>query len=157
VIQLVTAYQFYLTVHILAAIVWVGGATATQVFAVRAQASRDPERMAEFARDAEFIGTRLFAPSSVVLLIFGLLLVHEGSWSLGSDWLVFALIVFAASFLVGIAFLRPESGRIARAIEQHGAASPEARRRIDRIFLISRIELLFLVLVVVDMVTKPGM
>jgi len=155
-IELVTAYQFYLTVHILAAVIWVGGAMATQVFAVRAQASADPERMAEFARDAEFIGTRLFAPSAVIVVIFGFLLVHEGNWSLGTTWLVFALIVFAASFLVGIAFLGPESGRIARVIEQHGPASPEARRRIDRIFLISRVELLFLLLVVVDMVTKPG-
>jgi uncharacterized membrane protein len=153
---LVTSYQFYLTVHILAAIVWVGGATITQVYAVRAQASGDAERVAGFARDAEFVGRTMFAPSAIVLVIFGFLLVNEGNWSLGSTWIVIALVVWAASFAVGIGFLGPESGRIGRLIEQHGPGTPEVRRRIDRIFLISRIELLFLILIVVDMVTKPG-
>ena len=153
---LVTAYQFYLTVHILAAIVWVGGATITQVYAVRAQATGDPERMAAFAGDAEFVGRTMFAPSSVALLIFGFLLVHEGNWGYGSGWIDVAIAVWIASFAVGIGFLGPESGRIGKLIEQRGVASPEVRRRIERIFLISRIELLFLLIIVVDMVTKPG-
>ena len=88
---------------------------------------------------------------------FGFLLVNEGNWSLGSTWLIFALAVFAVSFAVGIGFLAPESARIARAIELHGVGSTEATRRIERIFLVSRIELLFLMLVVVDMVVKPGL
>jgi uncharacterized membrane protein len=153
---LVTAYQFYLTVHILAAIVWVGGATITQVYAVRAQATGDPERLAGFAKDAEFVGRTIFAPSALVLVIFGFLLVHEGGWDLGSGWIDVALVVWAASFAVGIGYLGPESGRIGRLIEQHGPGTPEVQRRIERIFLVSRIELLFLLLLVVDMVTKPG-
>lgn len=153
---LVTAYQFYLTVHILAAIVWVGGAAITQVYAVRAQATGDPERVAGFASDAEFAGRTMFAPSAVVLVIFGFLLIHEGSWGYGSGWIDVALAVWIASFVVGIGFLGPESGRIGRLIEERGVSAPEVRRRIDRIFLISRIELLFLLIVVVDMVTKPG-
>jgi uncharacterized membrane protein len=153
---LVTAYQFYLTVHILASIVWVGGAMITQVYAARAQATGDPDRIAGFASDAEFVGRTMFAPSAIALVIFGFLLVHEGNWGLGSGWIDVAIVVWIASFVVGIAFLGPESGRIGRLIEQRGAASPEVRRRIDRIFLISRVELLFLLIIVVDMVTKPG-
>ena len=156
-IELVTAYQFYLTVHILAAVVWVGGATITQVYAARAMADPSPERLAGFARDAEFVGKTMFTPASLVLVVFGFLLVNEGNWSLGSTWLVFALAVFAASFALGVGFLAPESARIARAIELHGVGSTEATRRIERIFLVSRIELLFLMLVVVDMVVKPGL
>jgi len=144
-------------VHILAAVVWVGGATITQVYAARAMADPSPERLVGFARDAEFVGKTMFTPASLVLVVFGFLLVNEGNWSLGSTWLVFALTVFAASFAVGIGFLAPESGRIARAIELHGVGSTEATRRIERIFLVSRIELLFLLLVVVDMVVKPGL
>ena len=74
----------------------------------------------------------------------------------GSGWIDVALAVWIASFVVGIGFLGPESGRIGRLIEERGVSAPEVRRRIDRIFLISRIELLFLLIVVVDMVTKPG-
>jgi uncharacterized membrane protein len=144
-------------VHILAAIVWVGGALITQVYAVRVQADSDPERLIGFARDVEFVGKTMFTPASLVLVVFGFLLVNEGNWDLGQTWLIFALIVFAASFAVGVGFLAPESGRIARALEEFGPTSGEAQRRINRIFLVSRIELLFLLLVVVDMVVKPGL
>ena len=49
----------------------------------------------------------------------------------------------------------PESGRIAKIIKTEGAESPEAERRIRRILLISRIELVLLLGVIFDMVVKP--
>jgi uncharacterized membrane protein len=153
---LVTAFEFYLTVHILAAIVWVGGAMVSQVFAARALADPRPERLVAVARDIEFVGKTMFTPASALVLVFGLLLVHEsGAWSYSDGWILFALVVAGASFAVGIGFLVPENGRIAAAIERHGPDSKEVRDRITRILLVSRIELLFLLLVVVDMVTKP--
>ena len=113
-------------------------------------------RMATFARDAEFVGTRVFMPSSLVLLVFGFWLVHEGHWSLSEGWLVFGLIVIAISIAIGSGFLGPESGRIAKLIEREGPASREVMRRRARIFLVSRIELVLLVLTVVAMAAKPG-
>ena len=56
---------------------------------------------------------------------------------------------------MGALFLGPESGRIGKLIDERGAADPEVRRRITRILVYSRFELLLLVLVVVDMVIKP--
>jgi hypothetical protein len=41
-------------------------------------------------------------------------------------------------------------------IEREGENSPEATARLQRIFLISRIELVLLILVVLDMALKPG-
>src|SRR4051795_7154445 len=135
-IELVTAYQFYLSVHILAAVVWVGGATITQVYAARAMADPSPERLAGFARDAEFAGKTMFTPASLVLVVFGFLLVNEGNWSLGSTWLIVALAVFAASFAVVVGFRAPDGARTARAINLHGGGSIEESRRIERIFLV---------------------
>jgi hypothetical protein len=58
---------------------------------------------------------------------------------------------------VGAAFLGPEAGRIARLTGERGPDDPEIIRRIQRIFSISRYDLSVLVLVVVDMVVKPGL
>ena len=154
---LTTTYQWLLTVHILAAVVWVGGAFALQVLAIRVVRDPDPTRLAAFARDTEVVGMRVFLPASLVLLLFGFWLVHEGNWSLAEGWLTFGLIVIGISIATGAGFLGPESGRIARVIEAEGPASPDARRRISRIFLVSRIELVLLVLTVVAMTAKPGM
>jgi hypothetical protein len=46
---------------------------------------------------------------------------------------------------------------LGRAIEERGPDDPEYQRRLARIFLVSRIELLLLILVVLDMTVKPGL
>jgi uncharacterized membrane protein len=150
-----TTYQGYLSIHILAAVIWVGTAFATQVYAIRAQRSGNAGHLAAFSGDVEWLGTRVFVPSSLILVIFGFLLVHESHWQ-WKLWLVVALVVWVASFITGAAFLGPESGRIQKTIEEKGVESEDAQARLKRIFLVSRIELVFLVLIVLDMTLKPG-
>jgi uncharacterized membrane protein len=154
-IAIVTTYTLLLAFHIFAAVVWVGGALMLNLLALLALRSKLPGRRAEFAREAELVGMRLFAPTSLVLLGLGFWLIHEGHWNYDL-WIVLALIGFALSFVTGIAFLGPEAKRIANAIESQGPESPEVASRIDRVLLVSRIELLILVLLVFDMVLKPG-
>jgi uncharacterized membrane protein len=150
----ITTYEVYLAVHILAAVIWVGGALAVQVFAARATASGSGERIATISKDIEWLGTRVFIPSSLLLVVFGFLLISEGNWDYES-WVVFGLAVWAASFLVGSGFLGPESGRISKAFAAEGSDSADGHRRLRRIFLISRIELALLILVVLAMALKP--
>jgi uncharacterized membrane protein len=151
----ITTYQAYLSIHILAAVLWVGGAFMIQVFATRASRARDAQRLATFASEAEWVGTRVFVPASLTLVVFGFLMIQEGDLDY-QFWLVFPIVVWIASFVSGAAFLGPQSGRLSKAIAQHGMDSPEAMSRLQRIFVVSRIELVLLVLVVLDMALKPG-
>lgn len=153
---MVTGYEALLFVHIVAAVVWVGGGAATQLYAIRAISSSDPRRIAGFAKDVEWVGMRVFMPASLVVLGAGFGLVAKGDWSLGSFWVAFGLGVMAASALTGMLFLGPESGRIGKLIDAHGADDPAVLARIRRIFVVSRIELVLLVAVVIDMVIKPA-
>jgi uncharacterized membrane protein len=150
----ITTYQIYLSIHILAAVIWVGGALAVQLFAIRAVRSNDNEQLVAITTDIEFIGTRLFIPASLVLVVFGFLLVGKGDWDY-QFWIVFAICVWLASFIAGVAYLGPESGRISKAFAKDGPDSAEGQARVRNIFLISRIELTFLILVVLDMTLKP--
>ena len=150
-----TWYDFWKLLHVLAAIVWVGGALMLNILAVLAIRSPLPGRRAEFARDAEKVGMRLFAPTGLLLVIMGFVLVEKGGWGYHL-WVILGLVAYGLSFLTGLLFIGPESGRIGKAIETEGPDSPAVAARIDRILLISRIELVILFLVVVDMVLKPG-
>lgn len=150
----ITTYQWMLFVHILAAVLWVGGACVVQAFAIRAVRADDGTYLGKLTSEIEWVGTRVFIPSSLVLVVFGFLLIHQQHYDY-KFWVVFPIAIWALSFLTGAAFLGPESGRISRAIERHGVDSAEAQMRIRRIFLVSRVELLFLLLVVADMVLKP--
>lgn len=150
-----TTYQWFLSLHILAAVVWVGGGFVLQVLTIRASRAADGPRLATLVAEIEWVGMRVFMPSSLVLVIFGFLMISEGNLDY-ELWLVFPIAVWLGSFLLGAGFLGPESGRLAKAIEREGIDGLEAQSRLRRIFLLSRIELVFLVLVVLDMALKPG-
>ena len=151
-------YEVLLFVHILAAIVWVGGAFTIDLLASRAVHSGDSARLVTMSREAGFIGQRIIAPTSVVLLAMGLSMVAVNeAWTIGQAWIIIALVIFGATFLAGILFFGPESGRLEKAIAERGADDPEVHRRFRRIMAVSRIDLVLLLLVVADMVFKPGL
>jgi len=150
-------YEWLLFFHIAAAIVWLGGGLAVQVLAIRANRADDPARMTTIASEAEWFGTRIALPSSFSVLVLGIILAVDGPWDFGQTWIVLALIGFGLSFVTGAVFLGPESGRIAKLLAAEGPESPAVRARIQRIFLVSRIELVLLYLIVLDMIAKPGL
>jgi uncharacterized membrane protein len=150
-----TRYELLLFLHVAAAIVWLGAATVVQFLAVRAERSRESAELHRIASDAEWLAMRLFVPASLAVFVFGLALVFDGPWAFDQLWIVLGLVGYAFSFFVGILFLSPESGRIAKLIEAHGSAHEAVARRIRRIFVVSRVELAILFVVVLDMVMKP--
>jgi uncharacterized membrane protein len=148
-------YELLVFLHVAAAIVWLGGALVLQYFAFRAERADDPLEMHRVSSDAEWLAMRLFVPASLAVLVFGILLVLDGPWGFDQLWIVLGLLGYAFSFFLGILFLSPESGRIARLIEQHGPAHEAVTSRIGRILALSRFELGILFAVVLDMAVKP--
>jgi uncharacterized protein (DUF58 family) len=98
---------------------------------------------------------RTFIPASLILLALGFVLIHEAHWPY-TFWLVFALVVWALSFLSGAFFLGPESGRVGKLITERGGVDAEIQARIERLLFHSRVELALIALVAMDMVLKPG-
>jgi uncharacterized membrane protein len=151
-----TAYQWLLALHILCAVVWVGGVVTMQFLTIRAVASNDPPRMAALGGEAEWIGMHVYMPASILALLSGIALVLNGHWGWGHFWVLFGLFGIFFSAIVGATFLGPEAGRIKKLIEEQGPSAPAVRTRMDKVFLVSRIELAILLLVVADMALKPG-
>ena len=150
-----TLYEFLLFLHIAAAAVWVGGAAMFQFFSVGVLASRDPNRLAQFAGEVEKIGNRALVPAALVALLAGFGLVWEGEFvKIGDDWIVIGLVLFAITFVAGAAFFGPESGRIKKLIETEGPAA--AAGRIRRLIVLSRFDLMLLFLIIFDMSVKPS-
>ena len=150
-------YNTLKLVHILAAIVWVGGGIFVQIYATRLIRSQDTPQLMRFAKDIERIGTTIFTPASILVLLMGIWMVwYSPAWKLTQLWVILGLVGIANTIVVGAAFLGPEAGRLGRLTEERGPEDPEVQRRIRRIFAISRYDLAVLVLVVIDMVVKPG-
>ena len=151
-----TWYQTWKALHVLAAIVWVGGGVMIQLLALRIVRANDPAQLAKFANDVEAVSLRAFIPASLVLLALGFVLMDQGGWEY-KFWVVFALAGFGLSFLSGILILSPETGRIGKLIEERGGVDAEIGARIERILLYSRVELALIALIAMDMVIKPGL
>jgi uncharacterized membrane protein len=144
-------------VHILAAMIWIGTSIYLQFTATRLAKADDPARLATFVKDTEITGTRLIMPSTILLLLTGIALVaYTPAYGFTDTWILLAFAGFAATFVTGAFVIGPTSGRIGALIEAEGPASPEAQALIRRIFAVSRVDLLVLLLVVADMVFRPG-
>jgi uncharacterized membrane protein len=153
----VTWYEFLLYVHIAMAVIWVGGGFASQFYALRALRATDPARLASFAADVEWIGTRVFLPASLLAFVTGVWLVLDSDfWGFGDDWIVIALVLFAITFLAGALFFGPESGRISKLVAAEGPESAAVQARIQRILALTRADLVLLFLIVFDMAVKPS-
>jgi uncharacterized membrane protein len=153
--MLAVLYDWLKFGHVLMAIVWVGGAITLQVLASRIQAKGDRKQLYALTEHVEFIGTRVFTPASLLLLILGIWMVIIGPWDFGMAWIDLGLAMFVYSFVSGAFYLGPQIRRTRVVAASEGIDSDQVSVLIRRIFLVSRIELVFLVLIVLDMVLKP--
>ena len=151
-------YEFLKTMHVIFAAIWVGTAAQQQFAAARAQmrAKTDPKYLVEFADDAEWYGKKLFAPASGITALFGVLLVIQSGWEFSDTWIIIGIALFVASAIIGAMFLTPESGRLKALVAEKGLDNPEVKSRIARINMVVRLDFLILLLVIADMVVKPG-
>ena len=148
-------YEFLLFVHVVGAVIWLGGAFFVQMYAMVVTRSNDGARMADFAVTAGRLTERLFIPAALVVVLAGIGLMIEGSWEWGELWVVFALVTFVASFAVGAGYLGPTSKRLGPVIEREGVDSPAAKALIATIFRVSRVDLAFMYAIVFAMTVKP--
>lgn len=141
----------------LAAVLWVGGGATLTLYAILTLRQNDPGEMASFARQAALIGQRVYAPLSLLVLAFGFGLMENGQspWSYDQFFVVFSLAGWGVSAATGMLFLGPEAGRLGKLMAALPPEDPEVQARIRRILLISRLDVLLLVLIVFVMTAKP--
>jgi uncharacterized membrane protein len=148
-------YSAFKAVHVLFAVIWVGGGMTIMSLALRAQLSNDTRSIAMIAQQAAFMGERVFAPAGLVTFLMGVAMMINTSWGWGHFWIVAGLVGYASTFLVGLTLMSPLAKKIAHSAEANGPEHPETLALIDRIMLIGRFDIAVLLLVVLDMVTKP--
>lgn len=147
-------YDFWLFIHVLMAIVWVGGSIHLQIIGSRLQAADDPVQLGNFNRQVEWIGTRVLTPASILIVIAGVFMVLD-RWDFEQLWIIIGIAGFAYSFVNGAFFLGPLSGKTGKLIDERGVEDTQVQANIGRLFFYSRIELVILLVVVWAMTMKP--
>src|SRR5262245_27300363 len=148
-------YQVLLFVHVICAVIWVGGAAYAQLLAIRVTRSSDQSELPQLARHFEFIGSRVFAPAAILLFLAGVGVTIQ-SWSFGKAWIAAAIALWIVSVVLGAVYLGPRVKRAAELFEAEGPTSTAGRELLDRLFLISRLELISFAVIIALMTFKPG-
>jgi uncharacterized membrane protein len=148
-------YLVFESIHVLAAIIWLGGGTAITLLAWRALRSKDNAQLLMLGRQAEWLGTRIFTPSSLVVLAMGIVLMHKGGFGYDHFWTLFGVIGWTVSFVIGAAFLGPQGGRLAKLVETRGPDDPAVVTRLNRVISVARTDAVLVLLIAIDMVAKP--
>jgi uncharacterized membrane protein len=148
-------YFLFKLVHVVGAVVWVGGGMTLTILAMRAERSKDPGDMATIARQAAFVGERVFAPVGLLVFLMGIAMVINFHWGWGTTWIVIGLVGYAITFLTGLLVLGPSAKHVGQLIESQGAGAAETQAAIQRLLLIARVDMGVLLLVVADMILKP--
>ena len=152
---MVTTYTVLKTIHVIAAVTWVGGGTILVTLVARARRARDYPRLATLVKELAFVGPRIFAPSGLILVITGIWIVqHNGlPWEL---WVILGLVGWGATFVTGNFFLGPQSKKLDALLGEQSPGDAEPVAVMGRLLNVARVDVVVLTLVIVDMVIKPG-
>ena len=148
-------YSLFKAIHVTFAVIWVGGGFAIMVNAIRAQRTWDPKQVVTVAQQAAFLGEKVFAPAGLVVFLMGIAMMVNTNWGWGHFWVIVGLLGYATTFSLGIGVLSPLAKRIEHSAVENGPEHPETLALIDRIMLIGRFDMGILLIVILDMVTKP--
>lgn len=149
-------YTFLKALHVIGAASWVGATILGQFQAARLRAAGDPRRWADFLDEQEWLGNRFFAPVAGLTALLGVAMVLVSSLSFLDLWITIGIVLFLGSSVIGGAFLTPESKRLRDMVSERGLEDPEVVQRMRRITLVTQADVAILVLLVADMVIKPG-
>lgn len=144
-------------VHILGAVVWVGGVIVLNAVLSRANRSGDRGAVVRLNAEVEWVGLGLIFPSALVVIGVGIWLVLlEEVWAFSQLWIVLSLALVGVSMVLGLGYFGPEGKRISRIVEERGPEEPAVRRRMSRLLWLARLDVLMLLVVLWAMVFKPG-
>jgi uncharacterized membrane protein len=152
----VHVYDTLKFLHIAAAISWVGSGLFVQYRGTRLRRAGTPEQMTTLAREVAE-STPFFIVASVSVFVFGAAMVaYSPIYNFTDTWILLGLAGYIATFITGNFVIRPTVEKLAGALETEDPSSPAVQALVTRLFAVSRVDQVVLLLVVANMVFKPG-
>lgn len=150
-----TWYELWLFLHIGGTILWVGGGVSAQVFGALTKRAGDPVQTAAFGRNVAFMATRVFMPSSLLVLLTGIALTEDGNWDWSEPFIYLGVLGWLLVAGIGFGYVGRAMGSAGQRMAVEGP-SPALVAEVNRIVLLARGLIVVLFLIVFVMVTKLG-
>jgi uncharacterized membrane protein len=115
-------YLFLKLVHVVGAIVWVGGASILTLLVVILDRRGDDRATLTGVSYVALLGNKVFAPTGLLVIVLGLILAWLGGYGF-TAWTVLSAVVVAFTFALGATVLGPTSERTTRIWQDTGDAA----------------------------------
>jgi uncharacterized membrane protein len=103
---LATLHEWLVFLHVLSAMVWVGGLVALIAFGTYVIRTGEDVAVARFISSLRVVGPLVLSPAAGLVLVLGIwMVVDDDAWSFGQTWIWLSLALVAAAILVGAVFL----------------------------------------------------
>jgi uncharacterized membrane protein len=146
-------YTLFKFLHVVAAVIWIGGAFIMIVLGARADRAKDDTELVSVVRQVAWSAERIYVPASVATLVFGVIVTTLGAlW--GNLWVILGLVGVAATIALGVIVLTPRAKKVEAGFASSGAA-PATVAVSREILTIAKFDAVLLFTVVADMVLKP--
>ncbi len=146
-------YLIFKFLHVVSAIIWLGGALIMVILGMRADRARNDAEIVGIVRQVAWAAERVYVPASLATLIFGLIAAWLGNlW--GHLWIILGLVGVAATIALGVGVLTPRAKKAEAAYAARGAA-PDVVAICREILTIAKFDMVLLFTIVADMVLKP--
>lgn len=136
--------------HIVVAILWLGGAAGMIISGGRAIRAGNNADVMVIVRHTKFLADTIFLPGAVAMLVLGLYMTWT-NWSFGDAWVLIGILGVVATGAIGGGILTP----LVKKIDAIGpGAEAEAMGR--DLLRMARADVVLLLVIVWDMVSKPS-
>ncbi len=148
--SMVTTLTVLKSIHVLAAVFWVGGGFLMNVGMTLAARAQDPPRMLAMMKLADFVGLRVFIPLAAIVLGTGIWMTAK-YFDFGDLWISLSMLGVVVVTLNILLYMAPKTHAAVNAIES-GAPPPPKPSKVP---IVGRFNLLVVSAIVVLMVIQP--
>lgn len=141
-----TFVELLIVLLVLSLILWVGGAITGQIMLVRARVIHDTTFAANLIPMVRWLITTIYIPAAATAFTSGLVLAYLNDVSFTTPWLLFLILVFMATVIMGSVYSLPEYKRLTQVLNERGPQDAGLQHRLTVAAWLNRLELSLVVI-----------
>src|SRR5215212_5907613 len=150
-----TLFSVLKFLHIVAAIVWVGGVITITLVNVRLASMRNTAAMAALANVGGFLGQRVFGPAAGLTLLAGIATALTAGFQMRSLWIIWGFAAILLSIVLNATLVRTTTNRLSALAATPNGDSVQQAALQNRLGMLNALNILLLLSAVWAMVGKP--
>jgi uncharacterized membrane protein len=152
---MMTVYALFKFLHIVGAIVWIGGVITVSIINARVARERDGAVLAALARQSRFHGMAVIGPAAGLTLIAGIVMIAVSGLGVPL-WVIWGFAAIIVSVALGATLIRRAGAELSEVATTAQPGEPRLIALQRRLIALNSINVLILLSAVWAMVFKPA-